>query len=383
MWGGFILGETGSGKTGVEDIIALTALAMRDVGQPTVIFYMDGQNGSSSPTLFKHADWAVGVAGVEMMMAALGRIAHDRQLDKLVNGWDFTPCLERPGILVLVDEAHAVIEKCPKLFDKAVNEWRKLGMSIFVGDQGSDLKRTFGNFDTIRTALMAGNGVGLRVSSRISPNLVTGFDTPLSKLPKLPGYGVITHDASSGMRNAPFRCRHALTREYVRVLREKGKAVPKVLTVEDWYEAYPSLGLDSLAVQSAGPDYTNRHAQAEVHMERAREELRRKRSGLGPVGGSTEPSSGPGGGTEPPSGGSGPQSDAERSEGRCTVRILNLMWDVEGGKTTATIQEELRVDGKGPVSDRTITNALKTLTEKGALEKTGHGKYELKVPAKL
>lgn len=383
MWGGFILGETGSGKTGVEDIIAVTALVMRDAGQPTVIFYMDGQNGSSSPTLFKHADWAVGVAGVEMMMAALGRIADYRQLDKRVNGWDFTPCSDRPGILVLVDEAHAVIEKCAKQFDKAVNEWRKLGMSIWVGDQGSDLRRTFAGMDTMRTALMAGNGVGLRVSSKVSPNLVTGFDTPLSKLPKLPGYGVITHDVNSGMRSAPFRCRHALTREYVRVLEEKGKPVPKVRTVEDWYEAYPSLGLDPGAARAAGADYANRHEQAEMDLERAREELRRMEGGLGP----SEPPRGPDGGIPPLSGGSGPgssQGEAEAaSANRCSVRILNLTWDVDTDKTTATIQEELRADGGGPVSDRTITNALKTLTDKGALEKIAHGKYRLKISAKL
>lgn len=368
MWGGFILGETGSGKTGLEYILAVTALAMRDAGQPTVLFYMDGQNGASSRILMDYADWSVGCDGVKTMMNALHRIAHYRQVDKRVHGWDFEPCPERPGIFVLVDEAHAVIPQCPELFDKAANEWRKLGMSIFIGDQGSDLKRTFGNFDTMRTALMAGNGVGMRCSSRISPNLVTGFDTNLADLPRLAGYGVITHnDPESGLRNAPFRCRHALTRFSV--------GDKPFRPVEEWFEQYPSLGLDPLAAQAAGADYANRHAQAETNRERDIEELRRMMGGEAPDGG-TPPSPPPGGGVPPQRDSVATEAADAAATQSVALQILALEW--AGVHEERTLQEIFE-DLPGTVGPSAVNKALKKLVDGGELEKPGHGRYRRRV----
>ncbi|MGH3432123.1 MAG: hypothetical protein ACRDQB_04725, partial [Thermocrispum sp.] len=73
---GYVLGSKGSGKSRVLETVSLTAIA----ATPTVIFYIDGQNGASSPLLWHHALWHAGPDNAEAMLRALLSIKDYRQL---------------------------------------------------------------------------------------------------------------------------------------------------------------------------------------------------------------------------------------------------------------------------------------------------------------
>lgn len=348
MWSGFAMGDTGSGKSRFQETIVLS---VRDPDfPPTVVWYMDGQYGASSPILFDNADWAVGPDRALVMLSALERIAKQRQRENIARRLSgFTPTEERPGILVAMDEVHALFKLAAQRFADGAREWRKVGICMFAMDQGADLSQTFDGIDILRTSLQTGNCIVMRSTSRVQKHLLVGLDLDPSDLPKLPGYGIA---AGYGMRTAPFRGRYAPTNEEKQEMLAEGKKVP-VPTIEEWFERFPGRELDPTSAEAAGPDYANRHAQVDAEVE-----------------GNFPPSLDPG----PPDGGGGMDLSAQS---RCAVRILSLTWNVEEEKTTAVIIEELRREGT--VSDRTVNNALKELVDSGKLEKVGHGKYKLSV----
>jgi hypothetical protein len=271
MWSTTCTAGTGSGKTRLMECVAISALAMRDVGQHTVLFYIDGQNGASSPTLFEHATWSVGSDGALRMISALERIADYRNKENRAHGWTgFTPSAERPGIFVLVDEAHLILSlqsnKAAERLARLAKSVRKLGMGFFVAahDYGLNTMKD----DTLRAALLGGNGLVMNVSSRITGNLIPGLAMDPFDIPKIPGYGVVVGAAGSDIRTAPYRGRYAPDdMEKDRSL-ARGEKVP-VPSIETWFQLYPALGLDPPAARAAGEDYRNRHETAE----REREEL--------------------------------------------------------------------------------------------------------------
>jgi hypothetical protein len=274
MWSTTCTAGTGSGKTRLMECVAISALAMRDVGQHTVLFYIDGQNGASSPTLFEHATWAVGSDGALRMISALERIADWRNKEnrghqpKPLTG--FTPSAERPGIFVLIDEAHLILSlqnnKAAERLAKLAKSVRKLGIAFFVAahDYGLNTMKD----DTLRAALLGGNGLVMNVSSRITGNLIPGLAMDPFDIPKIPGYGIVVGAAGSDIRTAPYRGRYAPDdMEKDRSL-ARGETVT-VPSIETWFELYPALELDPKAAYAAGEDYHNRHETAE----REREEL--------------------------------------------------------------------------------------------------------------
>ncbi|MGH8571638.1 MAG: hypothetical protein ACREX8_03555, partial [Gammaproteobacteria bacterium] len=352
MWSTSLTGGTGIGKSIGIGTVAISALDMRNTGQHTVLFYMDGQNGASSPALFQHATWPVGTDRALRMLSALERIADWRQKENRANGWSgFTPGEDRPGILVIIDEAHLILPLAPLRFANAAKAWRKLGISFFVADQDSSLK-TFGGEDSLRAALLGGNGLVMNVSSRIAGNLISGLDINPFDLPRIPGYAVLVAAAGSGGRTAPFRFRYAPDGTY----RAKAEAVGETLTVptiEDWFRRYPPLELDKGARRAAGRDYTQRHVIAEQE----REDL------LAFISADDGDEVGDVDAVEV-------VGDPGAVGSTCAQRILGLDWAAYGEMERAQIFGELP-----DVDASTATKALAALVGSGDLVRVGRGKY--------
>ncbi|MDQ3030766.1 MAG: hypothetical protein M3R09_12225, partial [Actinomycetota bacterium] len=257
MWGGFVLGGIGSGKTKLIELIALSAIARGD----TYVIYIDGQSGASSPVLFNHPDiWSAGPDGSMRVLAALERISRWRNKENRVMGLPgFTPSPERPGILTIIDECHRIFPQAAGRWADLATEDRKLGKAYLAADQHSGLTDVFGGQDRLRSALLSGNGAAMRTTSRIAGNLIPGLDLNPFDLPVLPGYGYLVAPEGSGGRTAPFRGRR------IPGSREKtaDPSLP-VPSVEEWFERLTMVELDGPAARAAGPDFTERHERAEA-----------------------------------------------------------------------------------------------------------------------
>jgi hypothetical protein len=201
---GFILGTTGAGKSRVAEAIALTARAMGN----TVIVYIDGQDGSSSSVLMEYALWSGGPDEVPEMLAGLEGIYRNSQKYNRahrLNG--FTPTPERPGILVIMDEAHLVLNAAvAKRLDPLARGGNKLGMGFLLMSQDSGVN-VFGGLDSLRGAVMA-NKIVMRVESNIAPQLVPGLELDPRTLPEIPGYLYTVASKALGGRTAPGRQRY-------------------------------------------------------------------------------------------------------------------------------------------------------------------------------
>lgn len=262
MWSTTLTGGTGLGKTRLTEIIAITALAMRDAGQHTVIFYMDGQDGASSPCLYENATWSVGPDGAPRMLGALERIATFRNKENRAHrpkAWTgFNPGPERPGIFVIIDEAHMILELpgVAKRLAKLGKMVRKLGIGFLNSAHDYSLETM--KEDTWRAALLGGNGLVMNVSSRIQGGLIPGLGIHPFDLPKVAGYGVVVGAKGSDIRTAPFRGRYAPDEEEKASSLAKGEVVT-VPTIDEWFQRYPALELDPRAARVAGDDYLKRH----------------------------------------------------------------------------------------------------------------------------
>jgi energy-coupling factor transporter ATP-binding protein EcfA2 len=256
MWGGFILGSTGSGKSRLMEAIALVARSMSN----TVIVYIDGQDGASSPTLKKHADWFGGREEAPEILTALERIYSDRNqenIDRDLTG--FTPSKERPGILVIVDECHEIFanSKMAKRWGNLSRAGRKVGVALLASSQAVDLP-VFGNYGPLRDSLYAGNKIVMHLESRESKQLVTGLEMDPADLPgDMPGYGYTVQSTESGGRTAPFRGYFLPDAEDL----EEDPEIP-VPTLEQWMWQIPSVGLDAPARTAAGKAYSDRAKKA-------------------------------------------------------------------------------------------------------------------------
>lgn len=256
MWGGFILGSQGSGKSRMLEGIAISCIATGH----TVIFYIDGQDGASSPMLWKHATWTAGTDMAMGMLIAIERIMAMRQKYNVAHGLSgFTPTPVMPGILVIIDEQHAIVN------DRNAERWahvsragRKVGVALLGGDQDSGLNGTFGGLDVLRSTMLNGNGLVMRTNSRIAGRLIPGLTLDAYDLPVLPGYGYQVAAPGSDARTAPFRARYLPD--------AKAKAADPTITVptvEEWFERLPDTPLDDMSARAAGRDYLHRHELAE------------------------------------------------------------------------------------------------------------------------
>jgi hypothetical protein len=214
MWGGFIQGGTGSGKSRLLEQIAMSCAA--SISHPTIIWYGDGQNGDSSPMLVEHADYAATTFSqiYNMALAAL-RIMKINGVERRLSGRvGFAPTAACPGTLMIVDEFHKPLDvkqnpllavATQEAFVTIAREGRKNGVALIAATQSPKLEAfgSTGGADTLRACLLDGNGLIMR-SKNPNAKQVFGVDINPRKFPKLAGYGYLC-DPDPGARSAPFR----------------------------------------------------------------------------------------------------------------------------------------------------------------------------------
>lgn len=212
LWGGFITGGTGSGKSRLIESIAMS-LAASDT-HPTVVWFVDGDEGASSTLLAGHADHTA--LDEEMMQArdllagALG-VMRLRRAENVANKWEgFTPTAARPGILIIIDECHLIFadDDLRSMAAEIARRGRKVGVGIIGASQVATLDAFGGvgksHTDALRSSLRAGNGVILR-SNTNNTKEVFKVEIDPSQFPAMPGYGYYVASKDSGARTAPFR----------------------------------------------------------------------------------------------------------------------------------------------------------------------------------
>ncbi|WP_017590817.1 hypothetical protein [Nocardiopsis ganjiahuensis] len=199
IWGGFVAGSTGSGKSGLIDALALGIWQTKN----TIVIYIDPKNGGSSPRIFDRAHWSVGKDPKtwEAILDGLIEVIEARGLENSarlkVSG--FTPTKERPGIVVIVDECHVVIDGLnAQRWGRVGREGRSAGVQALYASQIYGLQ-TFGGDDAVRSSATAGNTVALRVS-RNQSSMINDIPLDPSSLPKITGVGLV----DSG-REVPFK----------------------------------------------------------------------------------------------------------------------------------------------------------------------------------
>lgn len=212
IWGGFIAGDPGSGKSRTFESLALAAAAAET--HPTVVWFADGDEGASSPMLKEFADHIAVDAELDQayaMFAGALLIMQVRRAENTVNGWSgFTPTADRPGLLIFIDECHVVFadKRLRVMAAEIARRGRKVGVAIVAGSQVVTLDAFGGagneGADALRLSLRAGNSVCLK-SSTANTKEVFGVEFNPAKFPDLPGYGYRISGKGDTARTAPFR----------------------------------------------------------------------------------------------------------------------------------------------------------------------------------
>lgn len=246
MWSGFILGGTGIGKSRVVENIVISALS----GGDTDYWYLDPARGGSSPALAEHADFFATMDNADDMLDAAIAGLNARTEENAYEGWTgFTPSRDRPGLLIVVEECHNVFADQKRVMEWAriAREGRKVGISLLCVSQYPGLE-TFGTKEALRSSVMEGNALVMRVTSNSAGQMMAGLRIDPKTLPKIAGYAYVQGSEEAGIRTAPFRNRNTDPDR-------TGKAASGFLA------AQPRPGLDMLfatATLSAGTTYRDR-----------------------------------------------------------------------------------------------------------------------------
>lgn len=258
--GGFLLGDKGSGKSMLMEQLAI---GLRWLG--IFILYFDGQGGSSSPTLKATADWPeTDVAeGPDRVFRAIKKMLHMRQGelagdDEHDGKYVYDPA--RPPVIVFVDECHVLFNRTNPItgntygvdLGEADRMWRKAGMSLIGASQDCDLNTFGGNgSDVLRSGMLGGNLLVMHYMSKAHTGLLPGNAIPPGGVPDDGGYG-----------QAPLGARPQV------VWRAQ-----KADNAREWLESLPAATLDRRTERAAGVAYANRHEQARVNADRAKQNL--------------------------------------------------------------------------------------------------------------
>lgn len=273
LFGGYLCGITGTGKSRMIESIALSLAASHT--HPTVIMYGDGQGGASSPLLRKYADLAATTYHeIHAMLAGLLLVGKLRQDENDVYELEgFTPTVDRPGIVAIIDECHKPLSKAENPLLAAVTqlaastitrEFGKVGIALILASQQSTLD-AFGGAgnlaDALRNNLLAGNGVLMRCKSA-NAKQVFRVDVDPTQFPEMPGYAFLV-DPEEGARSAPFRGYYVKDdqRTY-------------------WPERIAWRPLDDGAANTFGPAYLRRHERAAEARRRKLDSINARRAGL-------------------------------------------------------------------------------------------------------
>ncbi len=260
MHDGFVLGTRGSGKS---RFIELVAAGLRKLG--IEIWYLDPQEGKSSPALINEADWPMrGVHGTEgaysnvvdlwkaMQAACEVREAEGASTGEL--GFQHTP--ERPAIMVIIDECHEVFSAKNSETGNAFGDdiadidrrMRKNGMGVLGGSQSITMN-TFGktNLATVLRDGMCGTNAFILRYGEGNASLVSGYEgQPSGSLPGM-GFGYALQGNRPHIR---FQAR-----------------CPADKNFQPHLAAYPKATLDQRVQKRIGPAYTQRFAEADSKVE--------------------------------------------------------------------------------------------------------------------
>jgi hypothetical protein len=263
MWGGFIVGGIGSGKSRTMDAVSLASAATGT----TTVWYADGQDGASSPGLAGWYDWfATGVLGIALMLEAACRVLDFRQDENLVEGWQgFTPARQRPGLLILIDECHTplAVPEIQQMVGRLAREGRKCGIALILADQLPTLN-VFGPTTTdagnaIRSSILQGNLAALNTTYNGTAGLLPGLPIDPKTLPAIPGYLYLSDRSGEG-RSAALRTTY-------------------VADPVGWSKRIPMPGLETGSATAAGDAYQRRHQVRERARAAAAERVQAMRTG--------------------------------------------------------------------------------------------------------
>lgn len=282
MFGGYIQGGSGAGKSRLIESIVMPIADSQT--HPTVFWYADGQGGSSSPTLMRHADYAARThEQTKQLFACAMLIVELRQdensvLEVLDENGDFedtigfVPAADRPGLLIVYDECHKGMSKVENADDWLViqymimtiaREGQKVGVQVICASQESTLGAFGGagnNAEMVRSNLLMGNGVMMR-SKDANARQVFKVDDDPSQFPPIPGYALLV-DPEEGARTAPFRA-YFLTN----TLRK------------EWPAKIRWRSLDRGTANAAGTFYLHRRELAQMAKEEVRRRIEARRAG--------------------------------------------------------------------------------------------------------
>lgn len=267
MWGGYVVGDTGAGKSCTVEGLAIKLMRTGRV----VVFYLDPvKDGASSVGLFKHAKWAIGndPERIDRMLTGIETFVDIRFAENMVEletaGFTATP--ERPGVMLIVDESHKVNEIYGERMAELSRKGRAAGFAIIDASQIYGLD-AFGGNDVLRQSLTGANTVAHRVG-RNQASLINGLPISPADLPNIPGYGVVLATDPAYNRTAPFRSEYADEKVRIAMLEEAAAMMPEI-------DALGIAALDNLTDNA----YTNRHREAEEALNEKRELLRQLRAG--------------------------------------------------------------------------------------------------------
>lgn len=259
LWGGYLTGSTGSGKSRMFESIAVSIAG--STTHPTVVWFADGDEGASSAMLAEFADHKALDPEFEQaraMFAGALMLMKLRRAENIVNGWEgFTPTADRPGILIFIDECHLLFADADlrAMASEIARRGRKVGVNIVAGSQVGTLDAFGGagtpHSDALRSSLRSGNGVILR-SLTNNTKQVFNVDIDPTQFPDMPGYAYYIASKGSAERTAPFR----------------GYYVNDKLR-EEWPKRIHWRGLSTEEGNAYGADYAQRNELAEEAREEA------------------------------------------------------------------------------------------------------------------
>lgn len=360
LWGGYITGSIGSGKSRTLESLALGLAA-----GGLVIWYADGQDGSSSPYLAEHADWSViGTAGVRRMLEAAQRVKRARQLTNRIHRWTgWRPEQGRPGLVVIIDECHVPLadRQCQALAASLAREGRKAGVAVVLASQVATLDAFGGqqDADALRSSVCSGNVLLMKTMSRNTRTVLPGVNIDPTEFPSLPGYAHLV-DYSGERRSAPCRSYHL-----------------DDATMEDAATRVTWTELETESAAAAGEDYARRGEDDGADAELAAELAALTGQGSAPSAAPSSPA--PAGPRTPqvpefptfPSGAGG-AGGGDRDDGGTAVEAVRAaLAAADGPLRPADLQHQT---GYGQTR---VRQAITELVDTGAVVKTGYGRYAL------
>lgn len=201
MYSGFVIGSTGSGKSGFLNGLVASARSSGLI----VTIYLDPKV-NSSPELAQTASvTALDLDRAEEFTRAVEMFLRGRRLESGINeDPGFTPTRERPGYLVVIDECDMLftLPGMGKRWGHVAKTGRGLGLGV-VGATQIDGIVACGNEEMLRSNMARHNVALMRTESASSGGQLIAPSLPSSRsLPEEPGYSYLK---AMDARRAPLR----------------------------------------------------------------------------------------------------------------------------------------------------------------------------------